>query len=129
MTVCMLLHVTLVCWHMTEDAVACDIAVLHSHDCACRCMCRSVQDRVGKLEYLLRGVYPAEHFFTIDRHTGEVYVIASLRNDHLQLTVYVLDVVVYDTAYPEKTNSLRITISGTRLKLHTCAAEAAHVRG
>ncbi len=45
-------------------------------------------DRVGEIRYELAGVYPAEHFFTIDETNGNVFVLASLKDDNLQLTEY-----------------------------------------
>ena len=45
-------------------------------------------DRVGELTYELTGVYPADHFFTIDSSNGNVYVLQSLKDDNLQLTAY-----------------------------------------
>ncbi len=45
-------------------------------------------DRVGELTFELTGVYPADHFFTIDSSNGNIFVLESLREDNLQLTQY-----------------------------------------
>ncbi len=50
-------------------------------------------DRVGEIMYELAGVYPAEHFFTIDETNGNVFVLASLKDDNLQLTEYTVSSV------------------------------------
>ncbi len=49
-------------------------------------------DRVGELTFELKGVYPADHFFTIDESNGNVFVLESLKEDNLQLTQYTVSV-------------------------------------
>ena len=46
------------------------------------------RDRVGDLRFELTGVYPSDHFFSIDPANGNVYVSKSLKDDNLQLTQY-----------------------------------------
>jgi protocadherin Fat 4 len=72
------------------------------------------RDKTGDIMFEMTGVYPAQHFFTIDNKTGSIYVSRSLRDDALQLTLYTLEIKGYDSAYPDNKITEYVTVTVNR---------------
>ena len=72
-----------------------------------------LQDLRGTLVYELgEEEYPAPYFFHVHNVTGEVFVTQPLANDYMRLTKYIIEVIAYDTAYPDRVSTTGIDIVG-----------------
>ena len=74
------------------------------------------------------GVYPAQNFFEVDRTTGGVRVIRSLREDSLGREIYTLRCITYDFADPEQRDTADVTIRVTRNPSGPLFSEASYER-
>ncbi|XP_041363172.1 uncharacterized protein LOC121378881 isoform X2 [Gigantopelta aegis] len=71
-------------------------------------------DLKGNILYESDGVYPSEMFFAINRTTGNVHLIHSIRDDPLKLQTYKLKILAFDSEYPDRKASSQVTVSVLR---------------
>ncbi|KAJ8319080.1 hypothetical protein KUTeg_004171 [Tegillarca granosa] len=71
-------------------------------------------NRVGSIFYMMDGFYPAESLFSIDNTTGEIRLIKDLKTDSSQLPSYRLQLIAYDTYYPNNRATATATVFVTR---------------
>lgn len=60
------------------------------------------------------GVYPAQTFFTVDRNSGSIRTVRSLKEDGLGRERYTLRMIVYDSADSRLQDTADVTIFVTR---------------
>ena len=67
--------------------------------------------------YEITGVYPAPSFFsikTLNDGTGRIELAQSLTKDSLQLAKYQLNILAYDSSYPNKKATATLVVSVRR---------------
>ena len=71
-------------------------------------------DLEGQMTYELTGVYPAQDFFTVNPTNAEIRVEQNLKEDSLRSAQYQLEVVAYDSVYPQNRATAMVTVAVER---------------